>query len=232
MKEFYLDFSILIIEDDPHLLSILRFLLTDEGYEVRTAESGEAGLEIIKREHVDLVLLDINLPGIDGLEVCNKIKRTEHIPVIILSCRDQDSDVISGLELGAEDYVRKPFNHRELVLRISRLLDKKNLSANTDFVRTGELLIKVDREEVFFNNEKISLTPMEYKLLEVLGQKIDWVMSWQVLLKKVWGYEEWEGGREMVKVNIRRLRKKIEPDPSQPVYLLTERGRGYKLALI
>ena len=99
-------------------------------------------------------------------------------------------------------------------------------------IETGQLLIKMDREEVFFDGEEVKLTPVEYKLLEVLGRKIDWVMSWQVLLKKVWGYEDWDGGREMVKVNIRRLRKKIEPDPSQPVYLLTERGRGYKLARI
>ncbi|MBN2658433.1 MAG: response regulator transcription factor [Spirochaetales bacterium] len=223
--------SILVVEDDPHLLSILNFLLTDEGYAVRTSTTGEEGLEVIKKEHIDLVLLDINLPGIDGLEVCNRIKRTEHIPVIILSCRDQDSDVISGLELGAEDYVRKPFNHRELVLRISRLLDRKDPAEMSDFIETGELLIKKDREEVYFRGEKLALTPMEYKLLEVLGERLDWVLSWQVLLKRVWGYEEWDGGREMVKVNIRRLRKKIEPDPSLPVYLLTERGRGYKLAL-
>lgn len=198
---------------------------------MRTSTTGEEGLEVIKKEHIDLVLLDINLPGIDGLEVCNRIKRTEHIPVIILSCRDQDSDVISGLELGAEDYVRKPFNHRELVLRISRLLDRKDPAEMSDFIETGELLIKKDREEVYFRGEKLALTPMEYKLLEVLGERLDWVLSWQVLLKRVWGYEEWDGGREMVKVNIRRLRKKIEPDPSLPVYLLTERGRGYKLAL-
>lgn len=221
-----------MIEDDQHLISILDFLLKDEGYKVRTASSGEIGIEIIKKEHIDLILLDINLPGIDGLEVCNRIKTSQHIPIIILSCRDKDSDVISGLELGAEDYMRKPFNHRELVLRIKTLLGRSNRS-KPKYIKTGELAIKVDREMVLFGSKEIKLTPIEYKIIEVLGSKIDWIMSWQVLLKEVWGYDEdWDGGRELVKVNIRRLRKKIEPDSSQPKYLITERGRGYKLALI
>lgn len=197
-----------------------------------TAQSGEEGLDIINREHVDLLLLDINLPGMSGLEVCNRIKVKEHIPIIILSCNDQDSDVISGLELGAEDYIRKPFNHRELILRIRKQLDRIETSHQKNYIETGDILIKTEREEVFISSEKISLTPVEYKLLEVLGSRMEWVMSWQILLKEVWGYEDWDGGREIVKVNIRRLRKKIEPDPSQPVYLLTERGRGYKLALL
>jgi DNA-binding response OmpR family regulator len=206
--------------------------MKDEGFRVRTAGSGEKGLELIRKEKIDLVLLDINLPGINGLEVCNRIKVSEHIPVIILSCRDQDSDVISGLEIGAEDYIRKPFNHKELTLRVNKLLKRSWRQEEQTSIETGKLCIKTDREEVYFDTKEVKLTPMEYKLLEVLGKKIDWVMSWQVLLKAVWGYEEWDGGREMVKVNIRRLRKKIEPDPSQPVYLLTERGRGYKLARI
>ncbi len=206
--------------------------MKDEEFQVRKAGSGEEGLSLVQKEKIDLVLLDINLPGINGLEVCNRIKISEHIPVIILSCRDQDSDVISGLEIGAEDYIRKPFNHKELTLRVKKLLKRSNGQKEVKSIETGQLLIKMDREEVFFDGEEVKLTPVEYKLLEVLGRKIDWVMSWQVLLKKVWGYEDWDGGREMVKVNIRRLRKKIEPDPSQPVYLLTERGRGYKLARI
>ncbi len=204
--------------------------MKDEGYRVLSALSGEDGLSLLRKEKVDLVLLDINLPGINGLEVCNRIKISEHIPVIILSCRDKDSDVISGLEIGAEDYIRKPFNHKELTLRVKKLLVRSYHTEEHSVIRTGELSIDPDREEVFFSSREIKLTPMEFRLLEVLGRKIDWVMSWQVLLREVWGYEDWEGGREMVKVNVRRLRKKIEPDPSEPVYLLTERGRGYKLA--
>ena len=206
--------------------------MKDEGFEVRTAGTGEEGLSIIRKEKVDLVILDINLPGINGLEVCNRIKAAEQLPVVILSARDQDSDVISGLETGADDYVRKPFNHRELILRIRKLLKHSwKINEQTD-IETGLLCIKTEREEVYFDSKEIKLTPMEYKLLEVLGRKLDWVMSWQVLLKEAWGYEDWDGGREIVKVNIRRLRLKIEPDPSQPVYLLTERGRGYKLARV
>ncbi len=222
--------TVLIIEDDPHLVTILDFLMRDEGYNVVTSPSGEEGLAIIKREKIDLVILDINLPGMNGLDVCNRIKISEQIPVIFLSCRDQDSDVISGLENGAEDYMRKPFNHRELALRVKKLLERSSDQNMKTAIETGQLFIKTDREEVYFNSQEIKLTPVEYKLLEVLFRRLDWVQSWQVLLKDAWGYEDWEGGREMVKVNIRRLRKKIEPDPSQPVYLLTERGRGYKLA--
>ena len=206
--------------------------MKDEGFQVRTASSGEEGLGLMKKEHFDLVLLDINLPGMNGLEVCNRIKISEQIPVIFLSCRDRDSDVISGLENGADDYVRKPFNHRELILRVRKLLKRSYNGKEQTLIETGSLCIKTDREEVYFNSEEVKLTPMEYKLLEVLGKKLDWVMSWQVLLKEAWGYEDWDGGREIVKVNIRRLRIKIEPDPSQPVYLMTERGRGYKLARI
>ncbi len=178
------------------------------------------------------MLLDINLPGINGLEVCNRIKITENIPVIILSCRDNDSDVISGLEIGAEDYIRKPFNHQELVLRIRKLLGRITNTKNRSYIETGDLYIRMDKEEVFFSSNEVKLTPMEYKLLSVLGQKLGWVMSWQLLLHEVWGYDQWDGGRELVKVNIRRLRKKLEPDPSRPLYLLTERGKGYKLALL
>ena len=204
--------------------------MKDEGFQTRSASTGEEGLSLVQKEKIDLIILDINLPGIDGLEACNRIKTMEQIPVIFLSARDRDSDVISGLETGADDYIRKPFNHRELKLRVKKLLQRAWNSSTESAIQTGNLLIKTDREEVYFNSKEIKLTPMEYKLLEVLGKKLDWVMSWQVLLKEAWGYEDWEGGREIVKVNIRRLRLKLEPDPSQPVYLLTERGRGYKLA--
>ncbi len=207
--------------------------MRDEGFAVLTAGSGEEGLRLMERERVDLVILDINLPGIDGLEVCHRIKTTAQIPVIFLSARDRDSDVISGLETGADDYMRKPFNHRELILRIGKLLKLAGGSTEGQTaIRTGKLLINRERETVFFDSREIKLTPMEYNLLAVLGSRLDWVISWQVLLKEAWGYEDWEGGREIVKVNIRRLRIKIEPDPSEPIYLLTERGRGYKLACV
>ena len=204
--------------------------MKDEGFQTRSASTGEEGLSLVQKEKIDLIILDINLPGIDGLEVCNRIKTMEQIPVIFLSARDRDSDVISGLETGADDYIRKPFNHRELILRVKKLLQRAWNRSTESAIQTGNMLIKTDREEVYFNSKEIQRTTMEYKLLEVLGKKLDWVMSWQVLLKEAWGYEDWEGGREIVKVNIRRLRLKLEPDPSQPVYLLTERGRGYKLA--
>ena len=221
---------ILIIEDDHHIVGILEYLLRDEGYDPASAFSGEEGLMLLSREKFNLVILDINLPGIDGLEVCNRIKQHHGVPVIILSCRDQDSDVVSGLELGAEDYIRKPFNHREVILRVNKIMERMTWVTSQRLIITGGLSIDLDREQVERDGKKIFLTPIEFKLISVLASRIGWTISWQILFKKVWQYEDWEGGRELLKVNIRRIRKKIEPDSSHPIYLLNERGKGYRLS--
>jgi len=222
-------YKILIIEDEPDIAGLLEYLLRDEGYDVTVAYTGEDGLKFISEDQYHLIVLDLSLPGIDGLTVCNRVKQSSTIPIIILSARDRDSDVISGLEIGAEDYITKPFNHREFILRIGKILNRLKLIEKKKEIKIDNLLINLDREEVFMNDIRIGLTPIEYSLLSCLVSRAGWVISWQALLKHVWGHEDWEGGREMVKVNIQRLRKKIEPDPHQPEYILNEWGKGYRL---
>jgi len=221
-------FKILIIEDEPDIAGMLEYLLRDEGYDVTVAYSGEQGLGLVDKGEFHLIVLDLSLPGIDGLTVCNRIKQSSTIPIIILSARDRDSDVISGLEIGAEDYITKPFNHREFILRVGKILKRLKLIEKQKEIKVDNLLINLEKEEVFINDIRIGLTPIEYSLLSCLVSRAGWVISWQALLKDVWGHEDWEGGREMVKVNIQRLRKKIEPNPHNPEYILNEWGKGYR----
>lgn len=220
--------KILIIEDEVDIASMLEYLLTDEGYDVTIAHTGEDGLQFSQNDDFQLIVLDLSLPGIDGLTVCNRIKQSSAIPVIILSARDRDSDVISGLEIGAEDYITKPFNHREFILRVGKILGRMKWMDRQREIEIGDLLINLDKDEVYKDGERVNLTPNEYALLSCLVSRAGWVISWQALLKEVWGHDDWEGGREMVKVNIQRLRKKIEPDPHHPEYILNEWGKGYR----
>ncbi|RKX87889.1 MAG: DNA-binding response regulator, partial [Spirochaetes bacterium] len=138
------------------------------------------------------------------------------------------SDVISGLEIGAEDYITKPFNHREFILRVGKILNRLKLIDKHKVIKIDKIEINLEKDEVSIDSKRINLTPNEYSLLSCLASRSGWVVSWQALLKGVWGHEDWEGGREMVKVNIQRLRKKIEPDPHSPEYILNEWGKGYR----
>ncbi len=223
-----MQFKILIIEDEPDIAGMLEYLLRDEGYDVTVAYTGEDGLKLVDKEEFHLIVMDLSLPGIDGMTVCNRIKQSSTIPIIILSARDRDSDVISGLEIGAEDYITKPFNHREFILRVGKILKRLKLIDKHQEIKIDNLVINLEKSEVFVGSQRISLTPNEFALLSCLVSRAGWVISWQALLKDVWGYEDWEGGREMVKVNIQRLRKKIEPDPHNPEYVLNEWGKGYR----
>lgn len=223
-----MQFKILIIEDEPDIAGMFEYLLRDEGYDVTVAYTGEDGLKLVDKEEFHLIVMDLSLPGIDGMTVCNRIKQSSTIPIIILSARDRDSDVISGLEIGAEDYITKPFNHREFILRVGKILKRLKLIDKHQEIKIDNLVINLEKSEVFVGSQRISLTPNEFALLSCLVSRAGWVISWQALLKDVWGYEDWEGGREMVKVNIQRLRKKIEPDPHNPEYVLNEWGKGYR----
>jgi len=223
-----MQYKILIIEDEPDIAGMLEYLLRDEGYDVTVAYTGEEGLILVAQEEFQLIVMDLSLPGIDGLTVCNRIKQSSTVPIIILSARDKDSDVISGLEIGAEDYITKPFNHREFILRVGKILKRLKIIEKQKKIKIDNLLIDLEKEEVFIDSKRVNLTPNEYSLLSCLASRAGWVVSWQALLKGVWGHEDWEGGREMVKVNIQRLRKKIEPDPHHPEYILNEWGKGYR----
>jgi|TARA_B110000091_G_C13800781_1_gene470142 DNA-binding response OmpR family regulator len=221
--------KILVVEDEPALVGILEFLLTDEGYQVVVAYDGETGLELAKEQKPALVILDVMLPNMSGFEVCNQLRRFTTIPVIILSAKDHDQDVIKGLEIGADDYITKPFNHRELVLRVKKLLSRTDSVAVDEHLIIGDIEINMAQKQVSLKGEVIKLTPTEFKLLTCLAENEDRVLSWESLLREVWQHENWEGGNELVKVNVRRLRKKLENDPSHPAYLINIWGMGYKL---
>ena len=218
--------TVLLVDDELHILKVLKFLLQDEGYAVETAETGEAALERCRKNEPDLVVLDLGLPGMDGLEVCRRLCEAE-IPVLILSSHDEEQYVIAGLETGAMDYIRKPFNHRELILRVANLVDRGAVRRAACMSARG-LTIDPEREELKRNDEVIHLTPTEYQLLYILMHRSGAVVSVEDILQYVWGAQEWDGARQLVKVNIQRLRQKIESDPHNPEYILNQWGRGYR----
>ncbi len=217
---------ILIVDDEHHILKVLTFLLRDEGYAVETAETGEEALDRCRLSEPDLVILDLGLPGMDGLEVCKQLCEAE-IPVLILSSHDEEQYVIAGLETGAMDYVRKPFNHRELILRVANLVDR-GTSRRASCFCAGDLVLDPEREELRRGEELIHLTPTEYQLLHFLMHRAGALVSVEDILQRVWGTQEWDGARQLVKVNIQRLRQKIESDPHNPEYILNQWGRGYR----
>ncbi|HUX14297.1 MAG TPA: response regulator transcription factor [Spirochaetia bacterium] len=221
--------KIVVVEDEPKLIGILEYLLEDEGYEVHSSQRGDTALAIIEEHKPDLVLLDIMLPGIDGFELCAAIRRLTTTPVIVLTARKEQEDVIRGLELGADDYLTKPFNNKELTLRIRRVLGRTGLGDSFDQIVHGDIVVRVASREVSVAGRALALTPTEFSLLLCLMHNRGRVLSWESLLREVWGSEDWEGGKELVKVNIRRLRKKLEPDPTEPKYLLTNWGIGYRM---
>jgi DNA-binding response OmpR family regulator len=223
---------ILIAEDEPQMVGIIEYLLRDEGYVTAVAYNGEDALKEVKARKPDLVVLDIMLPKMNGFEVCNKIRKFTTIPVIILSVKSEDESVIKGLELGADDYITKPFNHRELVLRINKILKRTEKNRKNDIIRIGDLEISVPDRTVRMKNVPVNLTPIEFNLLHCLAVNQDRILTWESLFNDIWGYKDWEGDREIVKVNISRLRKKIEPDPSNPSYIINAWGVGYKLTYI
>ena len=221
--------NILIVEDEPQLVGILEYLLKNEGYNILKAYDGQEALKLIKINKPDLVLLDIMIPNIGGLQICSYIKKNTNIPVIILSAKKEDEDKIEGLESGAEDYITKPFNHKELILRIKNILRKHEHLKEKKIIQVGNIKINPASREVFIENRKIELTPLEFNLLYFIAKNADKVLSWESIFSEIWGFKDWEGSKEVVKINIYRLRRKIEKDPSNPKYLLTIRGVGYRL---
>lgn len=211
------------------MVGILEYLLKDEGYQVTVAYDGETGVKFAKEEKPDLVLLDVMLPKMSGLEVCNHLRRFTTTPIIILSAKDNQEDVIKGLEIGADDYITKPFNHRELILRVKKILARFDLRASKEALIIGDIEISIAQKQVTLKGELLNLTPIEYKLLYCLAENEDRVLSSEALIREVWGHENWIGGNELIKVNILRLRKKMEGDPSHPIYLINVWGMGYKL---
>jgi DNA-binding response OmpR family regulator len=221
--------KILTVEDDERIRTAVRMALEDEGWDVAESESGEEALERFTKEPADVVLIDLMLPGIDGFEVCRSIRRNSDVPILMVTARADTHDVVAGLEAGADDYVTKPFQPKELSARIRALLRRARPaeSARTN-LRFGDLEIIPDDGVVRRNGSEIHLTKTEFRLLCELASASGRVFSREQLLDRIWGYDYFGDGR-LVDVHIRRLRTKVEDDPANPAHVVTVRGLGYKL---
>ncbi|AGU72952.1 MULTISPECIES: response regulator YycF [Streptococcus] len=225
--------KILVVDDEKPISDIIKFNMVKEGYEVVTAFNGREALEMFEAERPDILILDLMLPELDGLEVARTIRKTSNVPIIVLSAKDSEFDKVIGLEIGADDYMTKPFSNRELQARVKAILRRTDLTienqeaeaAPTEIV-IGDLQILTDAFVVKKHGEELDLTHREFELLHHLATHIGQVMTREHLLETVWGYDYF-GDVRTVDVTIRRLREKIEDIPSRPEYILTRRGVGY-----
>jgi DNA-binding response OmpR family regulator len=224
--------KILLVEDDRNLLDTLKYNLAKEGYKVLTADDGAEGLDIARRENPDLIILDVMLPSISGFEVCRILRKETPVPILMLSARGDETDKVVGLDIGADDYVTKPFNLRELLARVRALLRRSETAESREesqsMLNAGDVEIDASRHRVSKGARILDLTPKEFDLLAYLARNKGLVLSRDQLLEKVWGYD-FPGDTRTVDVHVRWLREKIEDDPNAPKLLLTVRGVGYKL---
>lgn len=219
---------ILIIEDEEPYREATSYMLQREGFEVLEAADGVSGLREFEREGADLVLLDLMMPGMSGTEVCKRIRQQSNVPVIMVTARDSEIDKVVGLEIGADDYVTKPFSHRELVARIRAVLRRGNdIDLMPEVMEVCDVRMDIDRHEVTVNNEPVKLALKEFELLELLLRNAGRVMTRDQLIDRVWGMD-YVGDTKTLDVHVKRLRSKLEEDPSKPVKLVTVRGLGYK----
>lgn len=239
--------TILIVDDEKMILNLLAHNLEKEGYNVIEATDGLEAINIAQEKKIDLILLDVMLPKLDGLSVCKRVKNMLNIPILMVTAKDDELDKILGLELGADDYITKPFNIRELLARIKANLRKYDIVSNlekeqksekskddnkikrTNILEVGALTLDLDRFEVMVNNQIVDLTLREFEVLRFLAQEPGQVITRETLLEKVWGYEYF-GDIRTVDVTVRRIREKIENDTSNPKILITKRGVGYYIA--
>jgi two-component system OmpR family response regulator len=225
--------KIMIVEDDQNLLATLKYNLGKEGYNTATAVDGAEALDIARREKPDLLILDIMLPKLSGFEVCRILRKEITIPILMLTAKTEEVDKVVGLEIGADDYMTKPFSMRELLARIRSMLrradmSKQQIASEQKTLKIGDLEIDIGRHQASHKGSRLDLTPKEYDLLVFLATNKGLVFSREQLLDKVWGYD-YAGDTRTVDVHIRWLRQKIESDPAKPERLVTVRGAGYKL---
>lgn len=237
--------TILIVDDEKPIVDILVYNLQKEGYETLEANDGEQAVQIALDKKPDLILLDIMLPKMDGLSVCKRIRHSLNIPILMLSAKDEEIDKILGLELGADDYVTKPFSVRELMARVKANLRKLDITLdknvpevknepidkNSNIIEVGDLRLDLDKFEVRARGEVIDLTLREFEVLKYLAKQPGQVITREILLEKVWGYEYY-GDIRTVDVTVRRIREKIESDTSTPRILVTKRGVGYYISTV
>jgi DNA-binding response OmpR family regulator len=229
--------KILIVEDEPTLLDTLAYNLGRQGYEVSTAADGLVALDVARDKQPDLIVLDVMLPGLDGFEVCRILRQDMSVPILMLTARDDEVDKVVGLEVGADDYLTKPFSMRELLARVKALLRRVRLVREEmasegevparDVLTFGDLTLDLTRHEVSREGEPLGLKPKEYELLVFLARNRGMVLSRDLILERVWGWD-YVGGSRTVDVHVRWLREKIEPEPADPVRIITVRGVGYR----
>ncbi|HEY5533155.1 MAG TPA: response regulator transcription factor [Candidatus Anoxymicrobiaceae bacterium] len=222
--------KILIIEDEAPLAEALRYTLEKEGYRVAVECDGKSGLERFLNDGADLVTLDLMLPGMDGLDVCRRIRAESMVPILMLTAKDSDLDEVLGLEMGADDYVTKPFDMRKLIARIKALLRRSMEEAQPmirDRLEYGDLVMDIQKHEVRVGGRSVHLTPTEYGVLELLMRRPGKVIVRETLLNQLW--DGYYGSSKTLDVHVRHLREKIEEDPSRPGYVKTVRGTGYRL---
>jgi two-component system, OmpR family, KDP operon response regulator KdpE len=223
---------VLVVDDEPDVVESVRlgFALQWREVDVLGAGAGEEALDVVEREHPDIVLLDLGLPDIDGFEVVRRLREFSDVPVIMLTARDDSMDKVKGLELGADDYVTKPFDHLELMARVKAVLRRLDMPAPTSRApsfRSGDLEIDFEKREARLAGQRLDLTPTEYKLLYHLVRNAGHVLQHGTLLAKVWG-REYVDEVDYIRVYVRRLRDKLGDDPDAPRYIRTERGLGYR----
>jgi two-component system response regulator RegX3 len=220
---------VLVVEDEESISDPLSYMLRREGFEVEVAETGPDALRQFDRSGADLVLLDLMLPGLSGTEVCRSLRQRSNVAIIILTARDSEVDKVVGLELGADDYVTKPFSHRELLARIRAVLrrgaESEELLSPT--IEAGPVRLDVERHTVSVNGATVALPLKEFDLLELLLRNAGRVLTRGQLIDRIWG-SDYVGDTKTLDVHVKRLRSKIEPDPANPEFLLTVRGLGYK----
>ena len=237
-----MDDKVLVVEDEPTLLETLEYNLSRQGYEVYTAADGVAALEVARQQRPDVIVLDVMLPGIDGFEVCRILRREMNVPILMLTAKVDEVDKVVGLEVGADDYLTKPFSMRELLARVKALLRRvrlirEELAAEADRSGVAEtrgdiltfenLAINLTRREVLLKGNPLRMKPKEYDLLVFLARNRGIVLSRDLILERVWGWD-YDGGTRTVDVHIRWLREKVEPEPAHPVRIITVRGTGYR----
>jgi DNA-binding response OmpR family regulator len=223
---------ILLADDDPDISEIVGFVLKRQGYQVVTAANGTEALEVFRRERPDLIVLDVMMPRIDGYEVCRRIRASDNVPIIMLTAKDDEIDKVTGLDLGADDYLTKPFGHKELLARIRAVLRRSQVDAEWNapqVLAAGPLKLDSSRHAVHLKDKPVDLTPTEFQILRSLMINYGRVVSHETLLNYAWG-SNFEGETEMLKVHIRHLREKLEAEPSSPTLIKTVRGVGYRLA--
>ena len=222
---------VLIAEDEKPISDIIKFNLEKEGYEIITAYDGEDALKKALNEQLELIILDIMLPSMDGFEICKRVREKSSVPIIMVTAKEEEVDKILGLELGADEYITKPFSIRELVARVKANVRRQEMNINADqqekeIIKNKDLSIDLMKYEVKKGSTSIDLTVREFELLKFLAKQKDQVFSREQLLERVWGYEYY-GDIRTVDVTVRRLREKVEDDSSNPTYIMTKRGVGY-----